>query len=157
MSAQPLPTYATECLLCHRKQQNPPLNIPLVGKPGKHVEEFLKKLLVHVGAKHTKEMELGGQLLQQYQAFLLLSQFESEDPSVQQLLEMIRAQVFMRSRRNVPTDADLETLAANCTFETERDYKKAYDAMRAIRDLCCELGAAAPKFPEEAKVIVPVG
>jgi len=91
-------------------------------------------------------------MLEQYQTFLLLSQFESEDPSFVQVIEGMRADIFRRCRKNVPTEADLDQLAGAIEFSTPADAKKARDAMQAIRDLCCELGAAAPKDVQAALV-----
>src|SRR6185295_17639072 len=112
--------------------------------PGKHVETYLQKLLLHVGTKHTSELGKGKELLAQYQTLLLLSQYQSEDPSVQQVLEGIRADVFQRTRKNVPTDGDLDQLVGRIEFSTPEDAQRARDAMQFVRDLCCELGAAAP-------------
>jgi hypothetical protein len=155
MSAPATIAFKTECLLCHKVQTNPPMDIPLIGQPGKHVEEFLRRLLMHIGTSHPTEMKQGAALLAQYQTFLMLSQFQSEDPSVTQVLEGIRADVFQRARKNVPTEADLDLLASKVEFSTPADAKKARDAMQAIRDLCCELGAAAPQLPEQSNIVTP--
>jgi len=150
--AQKDPSYKTECMICHSVQKNPPLDIPIVGEPGQLVREFMSRLLMHIGKKHLTELAQGKALLDQYQAFLILSQFQSEDPSVQALLEGMRADIFRRTIRYRPTEADLDQLAAGCGFSTAADMKKARDAMQAIRDLCCEMGAAAPEQPEKQLV-----
>ena len=143
MSAPAMTTYKTECLLCHGVQHNPPLNIePDKQQQPRAVTEFIEKLLRHIGKRHLPELTQGKNLLAQYQVFLILSQFESEDPSVQAVLNGMRADIFQRCRKNIPTDMDLEILLARC--ETRDDY---YQAMRALRDLCCETGPHAPQLP----------
>lgn len=144
MSAATIPaTLKTECLICHGVQQNQPINL----RSERTVSDFLERLLKHIGMKHSAELMRGKEMLAQYQTYLILSTFASDDPSVQAVLEGIRADVFQRCRKHTPTDDDLEIIASRCEFSTDKDRAAGLAAMKALRDLCCEVGPHAPKLP----------
>src|SRR5689334_21469340 len=148
MSTATATTFKTECRLCHVVDQNPPLNIKGDEKQQpKAVTQFIEKLLKHIGKKHTKELMQGRGLLEQYQVCLILSQFDSEDPSVQAVLEGMRADIFQRCRKNVPTDAHLDIVVGKCELGTRAEHENVFAAMKALRDLCCETGPHAPNLP----------
>jgi len=146
--------YSTECQLCHKVRKHKPTSIPLNGTLGTYETGLLRDFTAHVATKHRKQLETGVVLIQQYQTFLLLTQYKSTDPQIERVIESMRADIFRRCRKNVPSDEDLKMVAERCNFPDEETATKAWQAMRAIRDLCCELGAAAPNF-EESKIIVP--
>ena len=152
----PVPEYSTECLICHKPQMFPAMSIPILGEPGAKERDYIMRLLKHVGQKHTEEFRQGLALVQQFQSFLALSQFRSDDPEVQKVFEAWRADFFRRARKNVPSDANLDELANALQFDTQENYEKAMRGMRAIRDLCCELGECAPRALEDAAPMVQV-
>lgn len=149
----PITKFTTSCKLCHKKiAESPALNIPVIGHPGKPVEDLLKVLLKHLTIHHTAELMEGAALFNEFQAFRILSAFDFEDPSMAPRLERIRAVMFTLVRKNGFADGALEHLVAGFGLDPD-DAKKVNEAMRTIRDCCCELGQFAPAIPEESKLI----
>jgi hypothetical protein len=135
------PVYITRCRLCSKEQKNPPLHIPLTGEPGKAGRAFLERLLLHITTRHTSELLQGKAHVEQFQSFLILNVFDSEDPSVRDRVEILRARCFKDAQRIVPTEQDIGVLIHNLKFSNEEDAEKARQGFLAIRDMCCELVA----------------
>ncbi len=149
----PIPKFTTACKLCRKNvAESPALNIPVIGDPGKQVQELLKVLLKHLTLHHTRELAEGAALFNEFQAFRILSAFEFEDPSMSPRLERIRAVIFSMVRKNGFSDGALEHMVAGFGLDPD-DAKEVNEAMRIIRDCCCEIGRFAPAIPEESKLI----
>lgn len=145
--------FFTACKICGKKvAESPALNIPIVGEPGKPVQDLLKVLLKHLTLHHTQELMEGAALFSEFQAFRILSAFEFEDPSMPPRLERIRAVMFQMVRKNGFNDGALEHMVAGFGLDPD-DARKVNEAFRVIRDCCCELGQFAPGIPEESKLI----
>lgn len=145
--------YLTTCKLCRRDvAESPALEIPIIGQPGKKAEDLMRVLIKHLGKYHAKEFNEGAALVQEMGPFLILSAFKFEDPSMLPRLESIRAAIFAIVRKNSMTDASLEHVVAGFGLDPE-DAARVNEAMRAVRDACCEFGQFAPKAPAEPKII----
>jgi hypothetical protein len=155
MSAAPLLLrYTTTCKLCHQRiAESPALNIPLVGNPGVKVQALMKVLMKHLEKQHPEEFANGAALLAEFPAFLILCAFEYEEPTMPPRLESIRAGIFSIVRKNTLTDASIEHITAGFGLDPE-DARKVNQAMKAVRDLCCELGPFAPQMPEASKLVL---
>ncbi len=151
------PMLKARCKLCQQQGakrgiEHPPLNIPVIGEPGKETQDLLKAALQHLGKHHAEELGQGIQLQNEFQVFRILSAFEYEDPSIVPRLEMIRAAVFAIVRRNSISDASLQHVVATWGLDPD-DADKVFAGMKAVRDACCELGEHAPKVPEESRIL----
>jgi hypothetical protein len=143
--------YITTCKLCRRRvAESVALNIPIVGEPGKRATELTKILMKHLEKHHAEEFQRGASMLAEFPAFLILAAFEYEDASMRPRLEQIRAAIFQVVRKNTMQDAMLVDIVAGFGFD-EADAAKVYEAMRAVRDACCELGQFAPEMPPAPK------
>jgi hypothetical protein len=112
----------------------------------------MKVLLKHLATHHTRELAEGAALLNEFQAFRILSAFEYEDASMEPRLENIRAAIFAIVRKNGFVDSALEHVVAGFGLDPE-DAAKVNEALRAVRDACCELGEFAPRVPAESKIV----
>jgi len=147
--------YVTTCKLCRRAvAESPALEIPIIGHPGKRVEDLLKVLLKHLTKHHAAELMEGAALLNEFQAFRILSAFDYEDPTMTPRLENIRAAIFALVRKNGFTDASIQHIVAGFGLDPE-DAAKVNEAMRTVRDACCEFGQWAPKIPAPNQPVTP--
>jgi len=145
--------YITTCKLCRRDvAESPALEIPIIGRPGKKAEDLMRVLVKHLGKHHAKEFNEGAALVQEMAPFLILSAFNFEDPTMPPRLENIRAAIFAIVRKNSMTDASLQHIVAGFGLDPQ-DADRVNEAMKAVRDACCEFGQFAPKVPEGSKIV----
>ena len=144
--------YAATCKLCRKEAEAPPLEIPIVGNPGKKAEDFMRVLLKHLTKHHPEDLARGAALSNELAPFLILSAFEHEDPSIVPRLENIRAAIFAQVRKNSFTDASLQGIVAAFGLDPD-DADKVLEGMKAVRDACCEFGQFAPDLPQESRII----
>jgi hypothetical protein len=132
-----------------------------MGQPGQRAEKLLALLVKHLTAAHFPEFQKGMALLQEFQAFCVLNAFAFQDPSIMPRLELTRASVFASVRKNVVTDESIGKLVTGLALELPaEDPKKigadsieaCIEAMKTLRDACCELGRYAPTVPEQSRV-----
>ena len=159
MSAQVIATatgrYRTTCNLCHKAvAESPALEIPIIGDPGKRTQELLNVLMKHLTKHHAEPLQKGAALAAEFTPFLILSAFSFEDPSIVPRLENIRAAIFAHVRKNSFTDASLEHIVAGFGLDPD-DAVKVNEAMRAVRDACCEFGQFAPQIPAPSPLVTP--
>jgi hypothetical protein len=135
--------YYTTCRLCHKRiAETDPLEIPLIGHPGRKVEKLMPILLRHLTKHHQPEFQRGVELAKEVTPFLILSAFDYEDPSVLPRLESIRAQIFAVVRKNSITDDSLRYLVSELGL-SEEDAAKVLGVLTAVRNACCEVGEFA--------------
>lgn len=147
------PKFLTQCRLCnHPVAETDALEIPIIGQPGRKVEKLMTLLVKHLTKHHGDQLMKGAALIQEFQAFMILSAFAYEDPSMAPRLENIRAAVFALVRKNTMTDASLQHIVAGFGLDPE-DAAKVTEAYSNLRDCFCELGAFAPEFPEQSQIV----
>ncbi len=149
--------YTTTCKLCRRAvAESPSLDIPVIGDPGKRAAELMTVLVKHLMKYHAKELKAGADfakaIAQELPAFMIMHAFIHEDPSVAPRLENIRAPLFAMMRKNSMTNASLEHIVAGFGLDPD-DATKVNEAMKAVRDACCEFGEFAPKTLEQSRII----
>ena len=136
--------YTTTCRLCRKEvAKAPALEIPVVGQPNKRMTDLMQVLTKHLGKHHSQEFQQGAALLDETLAFLVLSAYDHEDPSIGPRFEAIRAQLFRRVRKNTMEDNMIEHVVAGFGLDPD-DASKVNQAMKSLRDACCELGTFAP-------------
>jgi len=139
--------YVTTCKLCAKRvAESPALEIPIIGNPGHKVQQLMSVLLKHLTKHHVKEFQQGAALFAEFQPFLILSAFDYEDPTIPPRLELMRAALFVQVRKNTIQDSAIEHIVAGFGLDPE-DAKKVNQAMKEIRDACCEFGNYAPQVP----------
>jgi hypothetical protein len=145
--------YLTTCKLCAKRvAESPSLDIPIIGAPGKGVQELMQILVKHLTKHHAEEFQKGAALVAEFKPFLILSAFHFEDPTMDPRLEIIRAAIFAVVRKNTLSDASLEHIVKGFGLDPD-DAQKVNEAMKSVRDACCEFGPFAPKLPEQSCVI----
>lgn len=146
-------SFTTTCKLCHRRvAEAPALEIPIIGNPGHRAEQLTKILVKHLTKHHAEKFQEGAALMAEMPAFLILSAFHFEDPTMPPRLENIRAAIFAIVQKNTLTDDSLLTIAANLGLDPE-DTARVHQAMKHVRDACCEFGSFAAKLPAESKIL----
>jgi hypothetical protein len=136
--------YTTTCRLCRKEvAKAPALDIPVVGQPGKRLNELIAVLIKHLLKHHGQDLERGARIVDEVRAFLVLTAYDHEDPVAPKMIEDIRAQLFQRVRKNTMEDAMIEHVVAGFGLDPD-DADKVNQAMKSLRDACCELGTFAP-------------
>ena len=137
--------YVTTCRLCRKEiAKAPALDLPIVGQPNKRMTDLMQVLTKHLGKHHAADFKQGAALLDETLTFLVLSAYDHEDPSIPPRFEAIRAQLFAKVRKNTMEDAMIEHVVASLGLDPD-DAKLVNDAMKSLRDACCELGTFAPQ------------
>jgi hypothetical protein len=132
--------HTTSCKLCKRAiAEAPALDIPVVGDPGKRAKDLQQVLLKHLFKHHPEEFSQGATMLDEVLSFLILSAFESGDPSIQPRIEAIRARLFLKVRKYTFADSMLDHIVAGFGLDP-KDADNVTQALRAVRDACCEFG-----------------
>lgn len=145
--------YFTTCKLCGKRvAEAAPLDIPIVGEPGPQVGALMKVLYKHLALNHARDLSEGAAAMSEFQAFRILSQFQYQDPTMEPRLENIRALVFQIVRKNSMTDESLFAIVDSLEMGP-LVAASVLDALKAVRDACCEMGQFAPRVPKEAKII----
>jgi hypothetical protein len=133
--------YVTTCRLCRKEiAKAPALDLPIVGHPGKRLVELVAILTKHMQKHHVMEYQ---QAAAPIITFLALTACDHEDPSVPKIIEAIRAQIFRQVRKNTMEDNMIEHVIATFGLDPD-DAVKVNQAMKSLRDACCELGTFAP-------------
>lgn len=145
--------YTTTCRLCNLKISKPPLELPIIGRATKPAEELFKVLIKHLALKHPEEFAQGAVLAAEVPAFFTLAAFHSEDPSLTARIENVRAGIFALVRKNSMQDAMVEHIVASLGLDPQ-DAAKVNEAMKALRDACCEFGQFAPNTPNLPKSLI---
>ena len=136
--------YTTTCRLCRKEvAKAPALDLPIVGQPNKRMVDLMQVLTKHLGKHHAQDFQQGAALLDETLSFLVLSAYDHEDPSIPPRFEAIRARLFAKVRKNTMEDAMIEHVVAGFGLDPD-DAAKVNQAMKSLRDACCELGAFAP-------------
>ena len=86
-------------------------------------------------------------------AFFTLAAFHSEDPTLTARIENVRAGIFALVRKNSMQDAMIDHIVASLGLDPD-DAPRVAEAMRALRDACCEFGPFAPKTPPAVKSLI---
>lgn len=145
--------YATTCRLCRKRvAEAPALELPIVGNPGKRLNDFKTVLTKHLAKHHLEDFQAGAALLDETLEFLVLTAYDHQDPSVDPRVEAIRARIFQKVRKNTMADSMIEHIVASIGLDPG-DAMKVNGAMKALRDACCEFGQFAPKSAEDSRII----
>ena len=145
--------YTTTCRLCRKEvAKAPSLEVPVVGQPGKRMKDLQTILTKHLGTHHLQDFQSGAALLDDVMEFLVFSAFDHEDPSIDPRVEAIRARIFAKVRKNTMADNMIDHVVASMGLDPS-DAVKVNQAMKAIRDACCEFGEYAPKGTADSKII----
>ena len=140
----PTVKYTASCRLCQKAiVQAPPLNIPILGQPDKRMNEYMQLLTKHLGKHHQQEFQEGAALLDETLAFLVLTAYNHEDPTVDPRVEAIRARVFAKVRKNTVTDSRIEDAVARLGLNPDEE-ANVKQLLKGVRDACCEFGDYAP-------------
>jgi hypothetical protein len=136
--------YSTTCKFCNKRiAEAPALDIPVIGDPGNRTRDLMKIMGKHLASKHPEQFQQGTAFLDEILSFLIFNAFTHEDPSVPARIERIRAEIFSQVRKNTFTDAMLEHVTATFGLDPQ-EAADVNQALRAVRDACCEFGQHAP-------------
>ncbi len=136
--------YLTTCKFCAKAvAQAPALDIPIVGDPGKRTKDLMQVMGKHLALKHPEQFQQGTAFMDEILSFLIFQAFHCEDPSAGPRVERIRAAIFSQVRKNTVTDSTIEHLTAGFGLDPQQE-RDVNQALRAVRDACCEFGEHAP-------------
>jgi hypothetical protein len=159
MSGPPIITsatgkYRTTCRLCGKAvAESGPLEMPIIGNPGDKAAALTTILYRHLSRHHKDELIQGSALASEVPPFFILAAFQSEDPTLTARVEQVRAAIFALVRKNSMQDSMIEHIVATIGLDPD-DAKKVAEAMRALRDACCEMGTFAPSTPPPVKSLL---
>ena len=140
--------YQAKCRECGKLVvEFPILDIPIIGQPDEKAKKVMSAMATHIGTKHPEKLAAGMALVQDFQAFLILSQFETGDPSITARFETIRAGMQALTRKYTLSDGQIQTLLVELESANQFNVATVAQAMRKLRDVLTEQGEYAPKVP----------
>lgn len=159
MSVLPFTTpegkYRAQCRICGKVVcEFPVLDIPIIGQPDDKAKRVLTILGTHIASKHGEQFQAGLALVGDFQAFLLLSQFETGDPSIQARAETIRAGLQALTRKFTLSDAHIERMVVDLDSANQLTAANVITAIRQIRDVLMEQGRYAPTIDKPQSSLV---
>jgi hypothetical protein len=144
MAAQPQTLkYRTDCRICGQAFIAAPLDIAIVGQANERLVHFVQKLAEHLQEKHPEAMQLIGMNIQDITGFLIVSVFQTQDPTLAGKLEGVRHTLHTVTRRIQITDQTIVEGLARLGMSTE-EIEKVSPIMRDMRDALTEQGLYAP-------------
>jgi hypothetical protein len=137
--------YTTRCRVpgCTKTFVSSALEVPIIGQPDAKVVKFVTALMDHMQKKHPQEMNVVAQISQQFLGFIVISQFEIEDPKLLEMRESVRALMAKMSRRFLIPDADIKDRVARLELDPD-DEEGVGTLLLDMRDLLTEQGRYAP-------------
>ena len=153
--ASPL-KYVTTCRHCAHQIVDHPLNVQIVGRPDQHIQSFLAALMKLVQKKHPDAwMQVQG-MWQFFLGFLVLGQFETEDPAIVQTVQAFGAQLRNMVRFAPIPDADIVGAVAQLGFTIEDPKREpVIAAMKNVRAYYEGTLQKPPKPEAEKPLIIP--
>jgi len=135
-----------KCQLCGKViAQFPHLDIPIIGQPDEKTRKVLTILGTHIATKHTDKFAAGMALVQDFQAFLILTQFQVTDPSIAERAEAIRAGMQALTRKFTLNDRQLDDAIIGLESAGQLNAENVKALIRQMRDVLTESGDFAPK------------
>lgn len=153
MAAQPQPLkYETRCRACGQIFRAAPLDIPVVGHADERLVKFVQALAAHIQKEHPDTMTLVAANIQEITGFLVLSVFESQDPSLTARFQSARYALQTATRQNKVTDETIQDKLAGLGLAQE-EIEKVSPFIKDLRDFLCEEGSYKPKTGERKLVV----
>jgi hypothetical protein len=128
---------------CGQQFLKSPLDIPIIGQPGKQVVEFVTSLAGHISKHHPDQMKMASALVQEFMGLLVIAGFEIQDPTLQSMRERVRATAHRLTRKAYITNADIDDKIAELGFDLD-DSRNLKILLTDMRDMLCEEGSYAP-------------
>jgi hypothetical protein len=130
--------------------------VQIVGRPDQHIQSFLAALMKHVQKKHPDAwMQVQG-MWQFFLGFLVLGQFETEDPAIVQTVQAFGAQLRNMVRFAPIPDADIVGAVAQLGFTIEDPKREpVIAAMKNVRAYYEGTLQKPPKPEAEKPLIIP--
>lgn len=159
MSALPFTTldgkYRAQCRICGKEiARFPVLDIPIIGQPGEKAKKVMKILGAHIATKHTEQFAAGMAMIQDFQAFLILSQFEVSDPTIRQRFEAIRAGMQMLTRKFTMSDQHISDAVTALDSANQLTPENVKLFVREVRDILTEQEKHGPQIEQAQSNLV---
>ena len=157
MSAQPLtqPRYQAVCRVCRKTvAEFPILEIPIVGQPNDRARKVLTIMGKHMAAEHNDQFQLGLSLISDFQAWLIMSQFETGDPSVIGRAETVRAGMQVITRKFTLSDQQIQDSVVALDSQNQLTAENVTALLRGLRDALTEQGQYAPRLEPNSRLVV---
>ena len=161
MSAQPINgtsatgRYQAKCRICGKVvAEFPVLEIPVIGHPNEKAQKVLTILGTHIATRHHEQFVAGGQLVADFQAFLVMSQFETQDPTIGARAETIRAGLQALTRKYMLSDQHIEQAIVALDSQNQLNTETVGALIRQLRDVLTEQGQYAPKLETPQSTLV---
>lgn len=157
MSAQPqsTPTYTAVCRFCRKPvAQFPILDVPVIGQPNDRAKKVLTILGMHIAKEHTDQYGAGLTLIQDFQAWLILSQYETNDPTINARCEVIRAGMHGLTRKFFLNDAQLRENVVALDSKGQLNAENVIALIKELRDVLTEQGRYGPQLEPQNRLVV---
>jgi hypothetical protein len=152
--------YTTTCriklngLPCGHQIIDHPLNVQIVGQPDARVQDFIGALIKHVEKRHPEAWMQIQSMWQFFLGFLILGQFETQDPAIVSTIHEFGAQLRKMTRFAPIQDAAIESAAAALGFTMEDPKREpVIAAMKNVRAYY-EGTLQKPAQPEAPKTLI---
>ena len=130
---------------CHMKKEDgtpcafnitdSPLNVDIVGQPDAKVQRFIAELMKHSQKKHPESFQLAQMLMSFFFAWLIMGQFETQDPALLATLDKFRGQLRRHVTPYAVTDADIEGALGAMQLTMGDPHREPFQkALRHLRD-----------------------
>jgi hypothetical protein len=147
--------YKASCRICGKTvTEFPILNIPIIGEPDAKATQVMTIMGRHIAIHHGEQFGAGLQLSKDFQAFLILSQFECNDPSVQARAEAIRAGMQALTRKFTISDQQLRDGIVALDSEGQLNAETVIQFIKEIRDVLIEQGQYAPQIEQKQSSLI---
>jgi hypothetical protein len=138
--------HSATCRACAKFIEFPMLDVPIIGEPNAKAKAVLTKMGSHILTGHHDQFQAGLQLVQDFQGFLILSMFETTDPTLQTRAETVRAGMQAFTRKYTLSDAQLQETVVKLDAAGQLTADNVLAVMRELRDVLSEQGSYAPKL-----------
>ena len=142
MSASSPLTYITKCRMkkadgtdCNFEIKDHPLNVAIVGQPDARIQNFIGQLMKHAQKKHPEAFQLASMLMQFYFGWLILGQYETPDPGLQETTRKFTDQLRRHVTPHAVTDDEIVSAIAAMQLTMEDPHREPFiKALKHLRD-----------------------
>lgn len=147
--------YKAKCTQCGQVvAEFPILDIPIIGEPDARAKKVMTILGTHIMTKHGDQFAAGMHLIGDFQAFLIMSMFQTEDPSIQARAETVRAAIQRYTRKFTISDQQIQAAVVEIDSAGQLNAETVQKLFKEIRDVLTESGEHAPQLEKQQSPLI---
>jgi hypothetical protein len=135
-------TYQTKCRMkkadgtpCNFTLVDHALNVAIVGQPDARIQKFIGELMKHSAKKHPEGFQLAQMLQMFFFGWLIMGQFESPDPALQQTMKKFENDLRRKVTPEPVTDNEIESALAAMELTMDDPHREPFKhALEHLRD-----------------------